>query len=162
MQLLHSYRFDIGHPLPNERNIRWLVSLTAMRRRCEVRTVCFQHDTVERNVGKNNIETAFLERCDTADAHIREPKIDPSQQVAGLLGKGVDYHVKDPARYAGKRVLIVGGGDSAVDWVLNLKEVLLRTHSNEVKTLRIEVEVTNLGPILSKATSVDTATPVGT
>jgi len=37
-----------------------------------------------------------------------------------LLGKGVAYHVKDPAEYAGKRVLIVGGGDSAVDWVLNL------------------------------------------
>ena len=43
-----------------------------------------------------------------------------------LLGKGVEYHVKDPARYAGKRVLIVGGGDSAVDWVLNLKETAER------------------------------------
>jgi thioredoxin reductase (NADPH) len=43
-----------------------------------------------------------------------------------LLGKGVSYHVKDPSRYAGKRVLIVGGGDSAVDWVLNLKDVATR------------------------------------
>ncbi|HUF49544.1 MAG TPA: NAD(P)/FAD-dependent oxidoreductase [Longimicrobiales bacterium] len=43
-----------------------------------------------------------------------------------LLGKGVEYHVKDPARYAGKRVLIVGGGDSAVDWVLNLKDAARR------------------------------------
>src|SRR5688572_17524526 len=39
-----------------------------------------------------------------------------------LLGKGISHHVKDPAQYDGKRVLIVGGGDSAVDWVLNLKE----------------------------------------
>src|SRR5262245_50203899 len=39
-----------------------------------------------------------------------------------LLGKGVAYHVKDPAQYEGKRVLVVGGGDSAVDWVLNLKQ----------------------------------------
>lgn len=39
-----------------------------------------------------------------------------------LLGKGVTYHVKDPAAYAGKRVLLVGGGDSAVDWALNLKD----------------------------------------
>jgi thioredoxin reductase (NADPH) len=39
-----------------------------------------------------------------------------------LLGKGVTYHVKDPAAYAGKRVLPVGGGDSAVDWALNLKD----------------------------------------
>src|SRR5690606_27620117 len=43
-----------------------------------------------------------------------------------LLGKGVEYHVRDPARYAGKRVLIVGGGDSAVDWVLNLKDTASR------------------------------------
>lgn len=39
-----------------------------------------------------------------------------------LLGKGVTYHVKDPTVYAGKRVLLVGGGDSAVDWALNLKD----------------------------------------
>jgi ferredoxin/flavodoxin---NADP+ reductase len=39
-----------------------------------------------------------------------------------LLGKGVSYHVKDPTLYDGKRVLIVGGGDSAVDWVNNLKD----------------------------------------
>lgn len=38
-----------------------------------------------------------------------------------LLGRGVAYHVKDPAAYEGKRVLVVGGGDSAVDWVLNLR-----------------------------------------
>jgi thioredoxin reductase (NADPH) len=38
-----------------------------------------------------------------------------------LLGKGIVHHVKDPAHYADKRVLIVGGGDSAVDWVLNLR-----------------------------------------
>ena len=37
------------------------------------------------------------------------------------MGKGVAYHVKDPAQYEGKRVLVIGGGDSAVDWVLNLK-----------------------------------------
>lgn len=38
-----------------------------------------------------------------------------------LLGRGVSYHVRDPAVYHGQRVLIVGGGDSAVDWVLNLR-----------------------------------------
>lgn len=39
-----------------------------------------------------------------------------------LLGSGVEYHVRDPSRYDGKRVLIVGGGDSAVDWALALKD----------------------------------------
>jgi thioredoxin reductase (NADPH) len=38
-----------------------------------------------------------------------------------LLGKGVNYHVRDPSRYHGQRILVVGGGDSAVDWVLNLR-----------------------------------------
>lgn len=39
-----------------------------------------------------------------------------------LLGSGVEYHVRDPAAYHGKKVLIVGGGDSAVDWALALKD----------------------------------------
>ncbi len=39
-----------------------------------------------------------------------------------LLGRGIAYSVKDPGDYLGKRVLIVGGGDSALDWSLNLKD----------------------------------------
>ncbi|MEW6703723.1 MAG: NAD(P)/FAD-dependent oxidoreductase [Pseudomonadota bacterium] len=31
----------------------------------------------------------------------------------------VFYRVKDPAQFAGKNLLIVGGGDSALDWALN-------------------------------------------
>jgi ferredoxin/flavodoxin---NADP+ reductase len=68
-----------------------------------------------------------------------------------LLGRGVDYHVKDPTRYAGKRVLIVGGGDSAVDWVLNLKDATerliiihrregFRAHAHSMKLLREAVD----------------------
>ncbi|WP_297648020.1 NAD(P)/FAD-dependent oxidoreductase [Hydrogenophaga sp.] len=33
--------------------------------------------------------------------------------------KQVFYRVKDPARFAGKDLVIVGGGDSALDWALN-------------------------------------------
>jgi ferredoxin/flavodoxin---NADP+ reductase len=43
-----------------------------------------------------------------------------------LLGHGVAHHVKDPAAYRGKRVLIIGGGDSAVDWALALKDIAAR------------------------------------
>ena len=50
------------------------------------------------------------------------PRVLECEGYERLLGKGVQYHVKDPARYDGKRVLIVGGGDSAVDWALNLKD----------------------------------------
>ena len=38
-----------------------------------------------------------------------------------LLGQGVHYSVKDPEVYRGKKVLVVGGGDSALDWTLILK-----------------------------------------
>ena len=37
-------------------------------------------------------------------------------------GKGVYYFVKDKRPFRGKRVLIIGGGDTAVDWCLNLKD----------------------------------------
>jgi ferredoxin/flavodoxin---NADP+ reductase len=35
-------------------------------------------------------------------------------------GRGASYLVGDKSDFAGKRVVIVGGGDSACDWVLNL------------------------------------------
>ena len=38
------------------------------------------------------------------------------------LGRGVYYAVKDPSQYDGKNVLVVGGGDSALDWALILKD----------------------------------------
>ncbi|HYP20310.1 MAG TPA: NAD(P)/FAD-dependent oxidoreductase [Chloroflexia bacterium] len=43
--------------------------------------------------------------------------------VTGLEGQAVYYFVKEKAAFAGKDLLIVGGGDSAVDWALNLQGV---------------------------------------
>jgi thioredoxin reductase (NADPH) len=40
-----------------------------------------------------------------------------------FLGKGVHYAVADQEAYRDRRVLIVGGGDSALDWALALKDV---------------------------------------
>jgi ferredoxin/flavodoxin---NADP+ reductase len=40
-----------------------------------------------------------------------------------FLGRGLSHVVKDRGAYLGKRVLVVGGGDSAVDWALMLKDV---------------------------------------
>jgi ferredoxin/flavodoxin---NADP+ reductase len=39
-----------------------------------------------------------------------------------FLGKGVHYAVKDPEAFRGKRIVVVGGGDSALDWTLILKD----------------------------------------
>lgn len=38
-------------------------------------------------------------------------------------GRGLHYMVQDPLRFKDKRVLVVGGGDSAVDWALSLADV---------------------------------------
>ncbi len=41
----------------------------------------------------------------------------------GWLGKGMEFFVPSFAPYAGKDVVIVGGGDSAFDWALHLEPV---------------------------------------
>ena len=43
-----------------------------------------------------------------------------AEGVDVLLGKGVYYGLRDKSICRGKRVLIVGGGDSAADWAVNL------------------------------------------
>jgi thioredoxin reductase (NADPH) len=40
-----------------------------------------------------------------------------------LMHRGVEYAVRDPEAFRGKRVMIVGGGDSALDFALMLKDV---------------------------------------
>lgn len=66
--------------------------------------------------------------------------------VARLEGKGVYYFVRSKAEFANKNLLIIGGGDSAVDWALNLqdtaKEITLihrrdqfRAHEGSIKDM---------------------------
>ncbi|HVE67805.1 MAG TPA: NAD(P)/FAD-dependent oxidoreductase [Solirubrobacteraceae bacterium] len=52
-----------------------------------------------------------------------EPKKLPGYDMAPWEGRGAHYLVGEKSEFAGKRVLIVGGGDSACDWVVNLLEV---------------------------------------
>jgi thioredoxin reductase len=40
-----------------------------------------------------------------------------------FVGRGLSYGVREKAAFSGKRLLIVGGGDSAFDWALNLEDV---------------------------------------
>jgi thioredoxin reductase len=50
-----------------------------------------------------------------------EPKRIDAPGVTELEGKGVHYFAKRVADFAGKEVVIVGGGDSAVDWAVTLE-----------------------------------------
>lgn len=51
------------------------------------------------------------------------PRKLPLKDADRWLGKGLHDRVLEPKVFAGKRVLIVGGGDSAFDWAVNLQGV---------------------------------------
>jgi thioredoxin reductase (NADPH) len=56
-----------------------------------------------------------------------EPMVLEVPGYEALLHKGVEYAVKDPAAWTGKHVVLVGGGDSALDWVLILRDYAAST-----------------------------------
>ena len=45
-------------------------------------------------------------------------------EAEAFAGKSLHYRVRDPKRFAGKKLVILGGGDSALDWVLELVDVV--------------------------------------
>jgi thioredoxin reductase (NADPH) len=49
------------------------------------------------------------------------PRKLPQTATHDWYGRGIDDVVLDPAKYTNKRVLIVGGGDSAFDWAQQLR-----------------------------------------
>ncbi|GAB2530836.1 NAD(P)/FAD-dependent oxidoreductase [Rufibacter soli] len=51
----------------------------------------------------------------------RKPAIDKLTDYEG--GKGVNYMILDPEHYRDKRVVLAGGGDSALDWAIFLADV---------------------------------------
>src|SRR5581483_2862283 len=70
-------------------------------------------------------------------------------------GKGVYYSVTNPEQFRGKKVVIVGGGDSALDWALNLAPLASRVtvvHRSEefaghASTLRQLLELAQHGRV---------------
>jgi thioredoxin reductase len=51
-----------------------------------------------------------------------EPRKLGVENIDEWLGRGLYYVVKEKAQFAGKRCVIVGGGDSALDWTLGLQD----------------------------------------
>lgn len=56
-----------------------------------------------------------------------EPRKPPIEGLENYEDKGVEYIIKDPEFYRGKRCVIAGGGDSALDWSIYLAEKNIAT-----------------------------------
>jgi thioredoxin reductase (NADPH) len=85
----------------------------------EVTTVERQPD--DRFLVETSHNTRFLTKTIFIAAGVgafqpRTLKVDGLEKFDGVQ---LCYHVKNPADYAGKNIVIVGGGDSALDWALN-------------------------------------------
>jgi thioredoxin reductase (NADPH) len=50
----------------------------------------------------------------------RKPAID---HLEAFEGKGVSYMIKNPEAYRGRKVVLAGGGDSALDWTIFLADI---------------------------------------
>lgn len=57
-----------------------------------------------------------------------EPRKPEIPGIDKFEDRGVAYMVKDPEQYRGKKVLIAGGGDSALDWSVFLADVASEVH----------------------------------
>ena len=89
----------------------------------------------------------------TAGIGAFHPKTFKNPQIDGFAGRGLYYFVRSFQDFKDKRVLIVGGGDSAVDWALGLLGIArsialihrrdqFRAHEDSVeKMLRSSVQV---------------------
>lgn len=66
-----------------------------------------------------------------------QPRKVPVAGADAFEGRQIHYSVKNPEQYRGKDLVILGGGDSALDWVLALQpianSVLLIHRSNEFR-----------------------------
>ena len=73
-----------------------------------------------------------------------EPRKPPISNIEEFEDKGVSYFIKDPEVFRDKRVVISGGGDSALDWAIFLadvaSEVVLVHRRNEFRGALDSVE----------------------
>lgn len=52
-----------------------------------------------------------------------EPRKPPIDGIEKYEDRGVDYMIKDPEKFRDKKLLIAGGGDSALDWTIELADI---------------------------------------
>jgi thioredoxin reductase len=74
---------------------------------------------IETDKGRHFSRTVII----TAGIGAFAPNRLDNESVTRFEGQGVEYIAQVPGAYAGRRVLVAGGGDSAVDWALEFEPV---------------------------------------
>ena len=89
-----------------------------------------------------------------------EPRKPPLDSILDYEGKGVEYMVKNPEYFQDKKIVISGGGDSALDWTIELsklaKKVTLVHRRNEFRGAVDSVEKVQK---LKNSSIIDVITP---
>ena len=89
-----------------------------------------------------------------------EPRKPPIDSILDYEGKGVEYMVKNPEYFQDKKIVIAGGGDSALDWTIELsklaKKVTLVHRRNEFRGAVDSVEKVQK---LKNSSIIDVITP---
>jgi thioredoxin reductase (NADPH) len=52
-----------------------------------------------------------------------QPRTINLEGIDAFVGKQVFYHAKNPEQFTGKRIVICGGGDAALDWAIHFSEI---------------------------------------
>lgn len=90
-----------------------------------------------------------------------EPRKLPLEDVDQWEGRGLHYFVRDPNAFRGKRAVLVGGGDSALDWTLALSEITegpLRLVHRRERFRALESSVTQMRAMVERG-EVDLRVP---
>lgn len=78
-----------------------------------------RHFIVTTDKGEHHAHAVII----TAGVGAFEPRRLELAEAARFEGKNLHYFVSDLSKFAGRKVLISGGGDSAVDWALMLEPI---------------------------------------
>ena len=111
--------------------------------------------------GRFLLETSAGERFDTATVILAaglgafQPRRLRAAGAANWEGQRIHYSVRDPERFTGRNLVILGGGDSALDWTLELhgkarsitlvhRRAEYRAQPASVKQMKARVDGTSL------------------
>lgn len=91
---------------------------------------CLEEEVINLNYQEDFIEIVTNQRTHYSKAVILalgngsfQPRKLKLEQAESFENNGIDYFITDLMKYAGKKVAVAGGGDSAVDWALMLEPI---------------------------------------